>query len=96
MRRFFDKCATVVDVTDKEVIDLFQRPTKDNSKKTSSGFKDSLKEKCPWHLEGNHTTEPTNSSEHSRTLQTHGLLTTRKARKNSTKATTTSKNSTRR
>jgi hypothetical protein len=24
MRRFFDKCATVVDVTDKEVIDLFQ------------------------------------------------------------------------
>jgi hypothetical protein len=142
MRRFFDKRATVVDVTDKEVIDLFQdrlyhhrtfkdlgscrpssitkvkdmitswadeedkanakydsirgkskhntggnnnrdqggpnnnnysgpnrkrkpdntvaaiqRPTKDNSKKTSSGFKDLLKEKCPWHLEGNHTTE---------------------------------------
>jgi hypothetical protein len=23
-RRFFDKCATVVDVTDKDVIDLFQ------------------------------------------------------------------------
>jgi hypothetical protein len=144
MRRFFDKCATVVDVTDKEVIDLFQdglyhRPTfedfgrrhpssitklknmitswadeedkanakydairgkskqnpggsnnnnwdqggrnnnnysgpnrkrkpdntvatiqcpaKDNSKKTSSCFKDLLKEKCAWHLEGNHTTE---------------------------------------
>jgi hypothetical protein len=142
IRRFFDKRATVVDVTDKEVIDLFQdrlyhhrtfkdlgscrpssitkvkdmitswadeedkanakydsirgkskhntggnnnrdqgglnknnysgpnrkrkpdntvaaiqRPTKDNSKKTSSGFKDLLKEKCPWHLEGNHTTE---------------------------------------
>jgi hypothetical protein len=144
MRRFFDKRATVVDVTDKEVIDLFQdglyhrctfedfgrrrpssitklkdnitswadeedkvnakydaicgkrkqnpggsnnnnrdqggrnnnyysgpnckrkrdntvttiqRPTKDNSKKTSGGFKDLLKEKCPWHLEGNHTTE---------------------------------------
>jgi hypothetical protein len=34
-----------------------QRPTKDNSKKTSGGFKDLLKEKCPWHLEGNHTTE---------------------------------------
>jgi hypothetical protein len=34
-----------------------QRPAKDNSKKTSSGFKDWLKEKCPWHLEGNHTTE---------------------------------------
>jgi hypothetical protein len=30
---------------------------KDNSKKTSCGFKDLLKEKCPWHLEGNHTTE---------------------------------------
>jgi hypothetical protein len=24
MRRFFDKCSTVVDITDKEVIDLFQ------------------------------------------------------------------------
>jgi hypothetical protein len=144
IRRFFDKHATVVDVTDKEVIDLFQdglyhrrtfedfgrrhpssitklkdmitssadeedkvnakydairskskqnpggsnnnnrdqggrnnnyysgpnckrkpdntvapiqRPAKDNSKKTSGGFKDLLKEKCPWHLEGNHTTE---------------------------------------
>jgi hypothetical protein len=34
-----------------------QRPVKDNSKKTSGGFKDLLKEKCPWHLEGNHTTE---------------------------------------
>jgi hypothetical protein len=143
MRRFFDKRATVVDVTDKEVIDLFQdglyhrhtfedfgrrRPSsitkikdmitswadeedkanakydairgkskhktggsnnntrdqggrnnnnlgpnrkrkpdntvaaiqrlaKDNSEKTSGGFKDLLKEKCPWHLEGNHTKE---------------------------------------
>jgi hypothetical protein len=143
MRRFFDKRATVVDITDKEVIDLFQDglyhrrtfedfgrrrqssitkvkdmitswaddedkanakydairgkskqnpggsnnnnnrdqgrcnnysgpnlkrkpdntvatiqcPAKDNSKKTSGGFKDLLKEKCPWHLEGNHTTE---------------------------------------
>jgi hypothetical protein len=35
-----------------------QRPAKDNSKKTSGGFKDLLKEKCPWHLDGNHTTEP--------------------------------------
>jgi hypothetical protein len=34
-----------------------QRPAKDNSKKTSGGFKDLLKEKCPWHLESNHTTE---------------------------------------
>jgi hypothetical protein len=146
MRRFFDKRATVVDVTDKEVIDLFQdglyhrrtfedfgrrrpksihhlkdmimswadeqtvhkanakydairgkskqntggsssnngnqggrnsnnysgpnlkrkpdntiaaiqRPAKENPKMTSGGFKDLLKEKCPWHLDGNHTTE---------------------------------------
>jgi hypothetical protein len=34
-----------------------QCPAKVNSKKTSGGFKDLLKEKCPWHLEGNHTTE---------------------------------------
>jgi hypothetical protein len=34
-----------------------QCPPKDNSKKTSGGLKDLLKEKCPWHLEGNHTTE---------------------------------------
>jgi hypothetical protein len=33
-----------------------QRPAKDNSKKTYGGFKDLLKEKCSWHLEGNHTT----------------------------------------
>jgi hypothetical protein len=144
MRRFFDKRATVVDVTDKEVFDLFQdglyhrrtfedfcrhrpksiphlkdmitswvdeedkdsakkdairgknkrnngggsgnngnqggrnnnnysgpnrkrkpentvaaikRPEKENSRKNSGGFKDLLKEKCPWHLNGNHTTE---------------------------------------
>jgi hypothetical protein len=34
-----------------------QRPAKENSKKTSGGFKDLLKEKCPWHLDDNHTTE---------------------------------------
>jgi hypothetical protein len=34
-----------------------QRPAKDNPKKTSDGFKDLLKEKCPWHLDDNHTTE---------------------------------------
>jgi hypothetical protein len=34
-----------------------QRLAKDNSKKTSNGFKDLLKEKCPWHLDGNHTIE---------------------------------------
>jgi hypothetical protein len=34
-----------------------QRPAKETSKKTSGGFKDLLKEKCPWHLDGNHTTK---------------------------------------
>jgi hypothetical protein len=34
-----------------------QLPAKDNSKKTSGGFKDLLKEKCPWHLDDNLTTE---------------------------------------
>jgi hypothetical protein len=38
-------------------IATIQRPAKDNSKKTSGGFKHLLKEKCPWHFEGNHTTE---------------------------------------
>jgi hypothetical protein len=32
-------------------------PCEYNLKKTSGGFKDLLKEKCLWHLEGNHTTE---------------------------------------
>jgi hypothetical protein len=182
MRCFFDKRATVVDVTDKEVIDLFQdglyhcrtfedfgrchsssitnlkhmitswadeedkanakydairgkskqntggnnnnrdqggrsnnysgpnrkrkldntvaaiqRPAKDNLKKTSDGFKDLLKEKCPWHLMA--TTLPnsaTNSGEQSKTLQNHDTLTTRKARKRPMKATKTYKNPTKR
>jgi hypothetical protein len=34
-----------------------QRPTKENSKKNTGDFKDLLKEKCPWYLNGNHTTE---------------------------------------
>jgi hypothetical protein len=34
-----------------------QRPAKENSKKNSGGFKDLLKERCPWHPNGNHTTE---------------------------------------
>jgi hypothetical protein len=34
-----------------------QCPAKDNSKKTFGDFKDLLKEKCPWHLDDNHTTE---------------------------------------
>jgi hypothetical protein len=38
-------------------VTTIQRPAKDNSKKTSGGFKDLLKENCPWHLEGNHTIE---------------------------------------
>jgi hypothetical protein len=41
---------------DNTVADI-QHPAKDNSKKTSGDFKDLLKEKCPWHLDGNHTTE---------------------------------------
>jgi hypothetical protein len=38
-------------------VTAIQRPAKENSKKTSGSFKDLLKEKCPWHLDGNHTTE---------------------------------------
>jgi hypothetical protein len=38
-------------------VSAIQRLAKENSKKTSGGFKDLLKEKCPWHLDGNHTTE---------------------------------------
>jgi hypothetical protein len=34
-----------------------QCSAKDNSKKTSDGFKELLKEECPWHPENNHTTE---------------------------------------
>jgi hypothetical protein len=34
-----------------------QCPAKDKTKKTSGGFKDLLKVKCLWHLEGNHTTK---------------------------------------
>jgi hypothetical protein len=39
------------------IVAAIQHPAKDNSKKTSGGFKDLLKEKCLWHLDGNHTTE---------------------------------------
>jgi hypothetical protein len=38
-------------------VTAIQRPAKDNSKKTSGGFKDLLKEKCLWDMDGNHTTE---------------------------------------
>jgi hypothetical protein len=43
-----------------------QRPAKENSKKNSGGFKDLLKEKCPWHLNGNHTTEECYQLRHAR------------------------------
>jgi hypothetical protein len=39
------------------IVAAIQRPAKDNSKNTFGGFKDLLKEKCLWHLKGNHTTE---------------------------------------
>jgi hypothetical protein len=38
-------------------VSAIQRPAKENSKKTSGGFKYLLKEKCPWHLDSNQTTE---------------------------------------
>jgi hypothetical protein len=38
-------------------VTAIQRPAKDNSKKTSGGFRDLLKEKCMWHLDDNHTTD---------------------------------------
>jgi hypothetical protein len=41
----------------ENTVTAIQRPAKENSKKTSGGFKDLLKEKCPLHLDGNHTTE---------------------------------------
>jgi hypothetical protein len=39
------------------IVAAIQCTEKDNSKKTSGGFKYMLKEKCPWHLDNNHTTE---------------------------------------
>jgi hypothetical protein len=38
-------------------VSAIQRFAKENSKRNSGGFKDLLKEKCPWHLNGDHTTE---------------------------------------
>jgi hypothetical protein len=74
-----------------------QRFAKDNSKKTSGGFKDLLKEKCSWHLDGNHTTEKCYQLWQAlKILQSHGTLTTRKARRRPMRATTTSRNPTRR
>jgi hypothetical protein len=74
-----------------------QRPAKDNSKKTSGGFKDLLKEKCQWHLEGNHTTEQCYQLRRAlKDSPDPRPLMTRRARKKLTKATSTSKNPTRR
>jgi hypothetical protein len=79
------------------IVATTQCPAKDNSKKTSGGFKDLLKENCPWHLEGNHTTEQCYQLRRAlNDSPDHGLLTTRRARKKLTKATATSKNPTRR
>jgi hypothetical protein len=73
-----------------------QRPAKENSKKNSGGFKDLLKEKCLWHLNGNHTTSSaTSSGMHSRVLQSHRTLTIKRARRRTTEITTTSRNPTR-
>jgi hypothetical protein len=41
----------------ENIVAAIQLTTKENPMKTSDGFKDLLKEKCPWHLDGNHTTE---------------------------------------
>jgi hypothetical protein len=77
-------------------VTAIQRPAKENSKKNSGGFKDLLKEKCPWHLDGNHTIEQcTNSGEHSRVLQSHRTLTARKARRRTAETTTSSRSPTR-
>jgi hypothetical protein len=79
------------------IVVAIQRPVKDNSKKTSGGFKDLLKEKCPWHLEGNHTTE--------QCYQLHRALKDspnpwpphdKKVKKKAARETATSKNPTRR
>jgi hypothetical protein len=148
MRRFFDKRATLVDVTDKEVIGLFQdglyhcrtfedfgrrRPSfitklkdmitswADEQDKANAKY-DAIRGKSKQNAgdinnnnrdQGgrnnnysgpNRKCKPDNTvaaiqrpaKDNSKTLQTHGLLTTRKARKKSTKVTATSKNPTRR
>jgi hypothetical protein len=77
-------------------VTAIQRPAKENSKKNSGGFKDLLKEKCPWHLDDNHTTE--------QCYQLRRALKStpepphphdKKARRRTTKTTTTSRNPTR-
>jgi hypothetical protein len=70
---------------------------KENSKKTSGSFKDLLKEKCPWHLDGNHTTEQCYQLRRAlkdtpEPRHPHD----KKARRRTTKAMVTSRNPTRR
>jgi hypothetical protein len=77
-------------------VTAIQRPAKENSKKTSGGFKDLLKEKCPWHLDGNHTTEQCNQLRRAlkdtpEPRHPHD----KKGKRRPTKATTTSRNPTR-
>jgi hypothetical protein len=36
---------------------VYERLDSESPQQTSGGFKDLLKEKCPWHLDSNHTTE---------------------------------------
>jgi hypothetical protein len=50
------------------IVATIQRPAKDNSKKTSSDFKDLLKEKCLWHLRA---TTPPSSATNSASTQRH-------------------------
>jgi hypothetical protein len=74
-----------------------QRPAKEKPKKTSGGFKDLLKEKCLWHLDGNHTTEQCYQLRRAlKDTPEPRHPPTRKARRRPTKATTTSRNPTRR
>jgi hypothetical protein len=73
-----------------------QCPAKENSKKTFGGLKDLLKEKCPWHLDGNHTTEQCYQLRRAlKSTQSHRTLTTRRARRRTTETTATSRNPTR-
>jgi hypothetical protein len=81
----------------ENTITAIQRSAKDNSKKTSGGFKDLLKEKCSWHLDGNHTTEQCYQLRRAlKDTPEQWHPHDKKARKRPTKATTTSKNPTRR
>jgi hypothetical protein len=72
-----------------------QRPAKENSK-NSGGFKDLLKEKCPWHLNGNHTTEQCYQLRHAlKSTPEPPHPHDNRARRRTTEITTTSRNPTR-